>query len=78
VKLLLWFSHADRDSAQVGRTSVGHLHGQPVVAALVQLAQADPVPSAQGEQVATAQVVYETEAVLLDQRDSATQTAAIG
>ena len=72
-----WVSRADRDSALVGRTPVLHLHGGPLVTPRVECVQANSVPSAQGQQVATAQVVLQTEAVLLDQRDPAAQAAAI-
>jgi hypothetical protein len=68
--------HGDR--AQVGHTAVLHLHGLAAVTPRVQLAQTDSVASAQREQVATAHVVYEAEAVLLDQRDNAPLMATLG
>ena len=71
-------SRADRDSAQVGRTPVLHLHGGPPVTPRVECVQADSVASAKSEQVTSAQVVLQTEAVFLDQRDDATKMAVIG
>jgi hypothetical protein len=70
--------HAHGDGAQVGRTTVLDLHGQPVVTPRVELAETDPVTSTQREQVTTAQSIVHAKAILLDQRNDATQIAAIG
>jgi hypothetical protein len=44
----------------------------------MELAQAHPVSSTQSENIPATEIIHQTEAVLLDQRDDAAQTATIG